>query len=93
MHKNLIGRKAGSAPGYGYSPALKDSKVVWGPDTLTRWLTDPEKFIPGQKMFISVPDAKERSDLVAFLQVLGAPSTATPASVPPITHPNTGETK
>jgi cytochrome c len=66
-HKNLIGRRAGTAPNYSYSSALRQANVVWNEETLMRWLTDPEKFIPGQKMFISIPDPRERADLVAFL--------------------------
>jgi cytochrome c len=71
-HKGLIGRKAGTAQGYSYSEALKQSSVVWGPETLSRWLTEPEKFIPGQKMFISIPNARDRADIVAYLQPVGA---------------------
>jgi cytochrome c len=78
MHRNLFGRKAGSVPGFPYSQALKDAKVVWGEDTLARWLTDPEKFIPGQRMFISVPDAQERADILAYLRLATAPSTPNP---------------
>ena len=66
-HKGLIGRRAGTAQGYTYSNALKNSSVVWEEATLSRWLTDPDKFIPGQKMFVSVPGAKERADIVAYL--------------------------
>jgi cytochrome c len=66
-HKGLIGRKAGSAPGFAYSDALKNAGVIWNEATLARWLADPEKFIPGQKMFISIPDAQERADLIAYL--------------------------
>jgi cytochrome c len=76
-HKNLFGRRAGTAPGYAYSPALKESGVVWGEDTLSRWLADPEKFIPGQRMFISIPDAKERADIVAYLQLVTGPQATT----------------
>lgn len=72
-HKNLIGRRAGTVPGYSYSPALKASTVVWGQETLSRWLADPEKFIPGQRMFISIPDAQERADIVAYLQLVAGP--------------------
>lgn len=75
-HKNLIGRRAGSAPGYTYSNALKQSQVVWGEESLAHWLTDPDKFIPGQKMFISVPDARERADIVAFLLQSARPQPA-----------------
>ena len=66
-HKGLFGRKAGGAPGFPYSDALKDSKVVWSEETLEKWLSGPEAFIPGQRMFVSVPDAAERADIIAYL--------------------------
>jgi cytochrome c len=71
-HKNLIGRKAGSVQGYAYSDALKNSAVIWDEASLKQWLTEPEKFIPGQKMFISIPNAQDRADIVAYLQQVGA---------------------
>ena len=75
-HKNLIGRRAGSVQGYAYSPALKNSAVVWEEATLKQWLTEPEKFIPGQKMFISIPDAQDRADIVAYLLQAGVPQSS-----------------
>jgi cytochrome c len=77
-HKGVFGRKAGSAKGYAYSPALQSSAVVWNAATLDRWLTDPEKFIPGQKMGFSVKSAKDRADLIAFLQSISKPSGNSP---------------
>ena len=41
---------------------------MWNEESLDRWLADPEKFAPGQRMGLSVPDAKERSDLIAYLK-------------------------
>ena len=70
-HAGVFGRKAGTAPNYTYSPALKASDVVWSDDTLAQWLADPEKLIPGQKMWVSVPVAGERQDLIAYLKTLG----------------------
>ena len=67
-HKNLIGRKAGSLADYTYSPALQSSKVIWSEQTLDKWLTNPEKFIPGQKMGFMVPASKDRADLIAYLK-------------------------
>ena len=67
-HKGVFGRKAGSAANYSYSPAVKASAIVWNEKTLDRWLANPEKLIPGQKMGYMVPDAKERADLIAYLQ-------------------------
>jgi len=67
-HKGVFGRKAGSAAGYSYSPAMKASPIVWGETTLDQWLTNPEKLIPGQKMGYMVPSAQDRADLIAYLQ-------------------------
>ena len=67
-HRGVFGRKAGSVADFDYSPALKKSKVIWNEKTLDKWLADPEKFIPGQKMGYSVSDAKEREDLIAYLK-------------------------
>jgi len=68
-HKGLLGRKAGSAVNYDYSPALRAASVVWTPGTLDRWLADPEKLIPGQKMGFSVASAQDRADLISYLSI------------------------
>lgn len=67
-HRGVFGSKAGSVAGYDYSPALRKSKVVWNEKTLDKWLKNPEKLIPGQKMGYSVSDAKAREDLIAYLK-------------------------
>lgn len=67
-HKGVFGRKAGSVQHYAYSPALKNSSLVWDENTLTAWLTDPEKLVPGQKMNFSVPKESDRADIIAFLK-------------------------
>jgi cytochrome c len=67
-HRGVFGRKAGSAPDYDYSSALASSKVVWSEETLDRWLSGPEKFIPGQKMSISVAKEEDRRDVIAYLR-------------------------
>ncbi|UQV43990.1 c-type cytochrome [Janthinobacterium lividum] len=67
-HKGVFGRKAGRVADYSYSPAVKASDVVWSERTLDKWLTNPEKLIPGQKMGYMVPSAQDRADLIAYLQ-------------------------
>lgn len=67
-HKGLFVRKAGSLPDYAYSQALKSSSIVWTPDTVDKWLRNPEQLIPGQKMGFMVPSAKDRADLIAYLK-------------------------
>jgi len=64
----LIGRKAGSVPGFAYSPAMKNSNVTWNNDTLSKYLTDPKAFIPGDKMaFTGIKDPSKLGDLLAYL--------------------------
>lgn len=67
-HCGLIGRRAGSVPGYEYSPAMKSSGIVWNEKTLDRFLANPPKTVPGTKMtYAGVPDPKDRADLIAYL--------------------------
>ncbi|HAT29365.1 MAG TPA: cytochrome C [Janthinobacterium sp.] len=68
-HRGVFGRGAGKVADFDYSPALRKSAVIWNERSLERWLADPEKFIPGQKMGYSVPDAKDREDLIAYLKL------------------------
>lgn len=67
-HRGVFGAKAGSVAGFDYSPALRKSKVIWNEKTLDKWLSNPERLIPGQKMGYSVSDAKTREDLIAYLK-------------------------
>jgi cytochrome c len=67
-HRGVFGRAAAQAPGFAYSEALKSAHIVWNEETLDRWLTDPEKFVPGQRMGINVPEAKDRADVIAYLK-------------------------
>jgi cytochrome c len=68
LHRGVVGRKAGSVPDYDYSPALKNSNIVWTEDNLDKWLTNPQGLVPGTKMFFQVNGAKDRADLIAFLK-------------------------
>jgi len=67
-HRGLIGRKAGAVAGFEYSPALRASRIVWSTPTLDRWLANPERLIPGQRMNYSVPEAADRAALIAYLE-------------------------
>lgn len=72
-HRGVFGRRAGSIPGYDYSRALRKSGVQWDAVSLDRWLTDPEKFIPGQNMDYRVRNKAERDAVIAYLRSLSAP--------------------
>jgi cytochrome c len=66
-HRGVFGRRAGQVAGFDYSKALRGARVTWTARSLDRWLTDPEAFLPGQKMGYSVADAQDRADIIAFL--------------------------
>jgi len=64
---NLVGRKAGSNPGFDYSPALKASDITWDAKQLDAYLTAPSKLVPGTRMVIAVPDPARRQALIEYL--------------------------
>lgn len=68
MHKGVVGRKAGTVPGYDYSADLKSSGIVWTEDNLDKWLINPQAMVPDTKMFFDVPDAQDRADIIAYLK-------------------------
>ena len=65
---NVYGRKAGSVAGFQYSASVMRSGLIWNPDTLDRWLTDPDAMLPGNNMSFATPKAADRRDLIAYLQ-------------------------
>ena len=68
-HCGLFGRVAGSVPNFSYSPAMKDSHIVWDDKTLDRFLSSPLKTVPGTSMtYDGVSDTKDRGDLIAYLR-------------------------
>lgn len=65
----LFGRKAGTVEGFNYSPALRESGIVWDEETLARYLRDPRGSLPGNRMtFPGIKDDTELVDLLAFLR-------------------------
>src|SRR5258708_33143131 len=70
---SVFGRKAGAVPGYSYSPASKNSDVVWNDDTLKKFLASPRDVIPGNKMvFAGIKNEAQLDDLVAYLKQAAA---------------------
>lgn len=67
-HRGVVGRKAGSAPKFAYSPALKASKVVWTEETLDLWLQNPMAMIKGTRMGFRMASGQDRADVIAYLK-------------------------
>src|SRR5579872_4149576 len=64
MHRGVVGRLAGTVPDYDYSPALRNAKIPWTEENLDKWLTNPQEFIPGARMFYIVKDPRDRADII-----------------------------
>lgn len=77
-HRRVYGSKAGSAPGYGYSMAVKKSRIIWDAATLDRWLENPRAVIPGTKMAYRLADEQKRADIIAYLRRESAPGSSRP---------------
>ena len=68
----LDGRKSGTAPGYNYSDANKNSGITWNKETFLEYIKDPKAKIPGTKMaFAGIKNEKEANDLWAYISQFG----------------------
>ena len=65
----VVGRKAGTFPGYQYSEANRDSGLVWTPEELDKYLINPQAVVPRTKMiFPGLKDEQKRKNVIAYLQ-------------------------
>lgn len=73
--RGVIGRKAGTAPGFTrYSRAMKAYGQVWTATNLDTYLTNPRKVVPGTNMaFAGLPKPQDRAAVIAYLRSPVAP--------------------
>ncbi len=68
---NVMGRKAGSMPGFEYSEAMKKSGHSWNYATLNYYLTRTDRAVPGRSMnFRGIRQDDIRADLLVFIRTL-----------------------
>jgi cytochrome c len=64
----LIGRPAGSVPGYNYSEANKHSGKVWDVETLTSYLKQPQHDVPATYMtFKGLKGDQDIANVIAYI--------------------------
>jgi len=69
----LEGRKSGSAEGYSYTEANKNSGITWDEAQFKDYITNPRTKIPGTKMvFAGISSENERGNLWAYLKQFDA---------------------
>ena len=65
----VFARKAGEIADFRYSPAIKRSGIVWTPETLDKFIADPQAMVPANRMpYAGMASADDRADLIAYLQ-------------------------
>jgi nitrite reductase (NO-forming) len=75
----IVGKTAGTAAGFSFSPAMKSSGVVWNRETLSAYLANPQGFMPGNRMMF--PGLKAARELDAVVAYLADPSTGSTTAV------------
>lgn len=64
----FFGKQVGAVPEFAYSAAVREADFVWTPRALDAWLSQPGRFLPGNRMtFAGVRDEQDRVDLIAYL--------------------------
>ena len=69
--RDVVGRTAGTYPGFNYSAAMKKSGIVWTPEELNSFLINVAAKVPGTLMtYNGVADEKSRAEIIAYLTSL-----------------------
>lgn len=69
----VVGRRVGEVADFEYSRTLQEAELLWTPETLDRFLADPDAFLPGTRMvFWGLPE-DARQVLIDYLQATGQP--------------------
>ena len=91
----LPDRKAGTLPGFGYTPALQGAGLTWDRETFGKFLADPTKLVPGTAMTVTVAEEAGRANLFAYLSTLkeaaAAPASPSKSKAAKVTGPTQAE--
>jgi cytochrome c len=65
----IIGKRAGTASDYEYSPAFRNASLIWDDSAFKEYIKDPKSMFPGTKMaFAGLKDERKITDLLAYLK-------------------------
>jgi cytochrome c len=64
----VVGRKAGSLPGFAYSEGFAKADWTWDAARLDAWLTNPQAIIPGAVMLYKQADPATRAAIIDWLK-------------------------
>lgn len=65
----VVGRRAGTLPGFRFSPAMAASNRVWTESALDAYLAAPMASMPGSRMpFAGLRNAADRRNVIAYIK-------------------------
>ena len=64
----VVGRKAGSVPGFKYSAGFATADFVWDPTRLDQYLANPQAVVEGAVMPYRQANPAIRAAIIAYLQ-------------------------
>jgi len=70
---DIVDRPVASVQGHDYSNKMRaqgKQHKAWSEKQLNAYLTNPREVLHGVKMYFAVPDAKDRADVIAYLNTL-----------------------
>ena len=68
--RGVIGRKAGTVPGFPYSAGVKALGITWDQTNIQQWLKGPDEMVPDTDMSFSLSNADERAAVALYLASL-----------------------
>jgi cytochrome c len=70
----VYGATAGEKEGFAYSKAMKASGLVWDDETLSGYIENPRKYMPGNRMtYAGLRKEEDRKALLMFLKEATTP--------------------
>lgn len=70
LHGVMGATTGGHAPGFNYSPAMRNANLTWDFATLDRYLERPMAVVPGGRMaFVGLRNPDDRRDVIAYIAV------------------------
>ena len=66
----ILGKQAGTTEGFKYSKAFKNAEFTWDEAELGKYLTNPKKYLKGNKM--AFPGLKKEEDIANVLAYIMA---------------------
>ena len=63
----VVGRRAGTLPGFEYSSAMRARNIIWTKDNIVQFLRSPATFVPGTTMAVGNIDQRDANEIANSL--------------------------